>query len=91
MSSRESSEAEIASPPIEYTSDLMQKLKRTRAGCNLLTRLGCDKALVGHLKEPMYTMNFEVPEKMEKAGTIERRSKIEKRPPSALTVGIQGL
>ncbi|XP_028408296.1 uncharacterized protein LOC114530891 isoform X2 [Dendronephthya gigantea] len=79
ISSRESSEAEeIASPPIEYTHDLMQKLKRTRAGCNLLSRLGYDET-------PMYTLNFEVPEIEKEAVTIEARSKTEKRPPSALT------
>ena len=64
----------------------MRKLQQTKAGCKLLSRLGKGRTLGDDPNDPM--LNFGVLKKEEQVKkNIETKSKIEKRPPSALTVG----
>ena len=66
-------------------SELIAKLQRTRAGCHLLSRLGHGTTPADISRDPF--ANFDSPEKDRQVKKIEKKSKIEERPPSVLMVG----
>ena len=70
---------------MDYDDDLIQKLKKTTAGCKLLSRLEHMNAPGDTSKDP--SVNFNVPNVADK---IEKIEKDAKRPPSALMVSSEG-
>jgi hypothetical protein len=72
---------------VDDADALIRKLQGTRAGCNLLSRLGHSNTPADNPQDP--ASNIDVPEVedgIRQVQKIEKKSKTEKRPPSALMV-----
>ena len=75
----------MTSSPVEDEEALIRKLQRTRAGCNLLSRLEHSSTLADNSQDPV--LDIDAPENsIRQVQIAEKKSKTGKRPPSALMV-----